>query len=320
MTTTISSPPAPTRPAERVTLRRALAAGAVVACLPYGVLKLLWLTGSHLGLRDHTLAQDAVMEVANLATFGMEVVAALLAVLLASGRRWRLPAWAVLPPAFVGTGLLGGILVLLPVELLMVATGALAVDDGGAQPAGPIAGWVYAVVYTGFAVLGLCLITLFALHVRERWLARGGWNSALRTWAPARPTAVRRAGVAALAVVLAGTAEATVAARTGWFGGHEVVGVLAALVAAGCAWSLARRRPAGRTGGAVLVLGVAAAAVVAAWGLYFFVLQVVPNPLRGSDPVPVALEVTEAARAVAAIALAAALVALGPVRRARLTA
>ena len=64
------------------------------------------------------------------------------------------------------TGLLAPILVGLPVG---VAVQAVATDDVGPAPDTGLAPWVFAVVYSGFAVLGLALAVLVIFHVLDRW-------------------------------------------------------------------------------------------------------------------------------------------------------
>ncbi|WP_457032902.1 hypothetical protein [Kitasatospora sp. P5_F3] len=150
-------------------LRRGLCAVAVAATLPYLTLKLLWLCGSTVGFTgqaDLSIDADALW-MANLVTFGMDAVAPLLA--LAFVRPWgrRVPVGLLLFPMWVATGLLGTLVLELPLifgaELLL----------GGEPPAaqGWLQPWVFALVYGGFVLQGLALIAGFVLHARERWTA-----------------------------------------------------------------------------------------------------------------------------------------------------
>src|SRR5437899_1965486 len=61
------------------TLRRGLSAVAVSATLPYLTLKLLWLSGSTVGITDPAQADDPILWTLNLVTFGMDAAALLLA-------------------------------------------------------------------------------------------------------------------------------------------------------------------------------------------------------------------------------------------------
>lgn len=274
--------------------RRALAAVAVLSCLPYVVLKLAWLAGSDMGLTDERLLGDLAMELANALTLAMMVAGAALAVLLVRGDRLRLPRWVVVPPMYVGSGLLGGILVLLPIQATLGARGSAPPD----QPDDPIEGWVYALVYGGFALLGLCLLGLFAAYARERWLDADGWCTPMRTW---RPT-VGRERVIAIAhgvfMVAVCTAEAALVTRAGTLGGHQVLAVLMATLCLGGLVALALRRPGGRSGVVPLLATYVGSAAVAAWGLFFLVVFSVPNPLVGDRELPAALSVVEALRTI----------------------
>ncbi|MER5864897.1 hypothetical protein [Kitasatospora sp. NPDC002040] len=149
-------------------LRRGLCAAAVVATLPYLTLKLLWLCGSTVGVADRAeaLFEDGALWVANLVTFGMDSVALLLA--LAFVRPWgrRIPVGLLVFPMWVATGLLGSLVLELPVLLgaeLLLPQEAPAAQQDWLQP------WVFVLVYGGFALQGLALIAGFALHARERW-------------------------------------------------------------------------------------------------------------------------------------------------------
>jgi len=74
------------------------------------------------------------------------------------------PAVLVLIPVWVGTGLLAPIALGVPLGLA-----AQAIAGGSPVPAhNGLHGWVYAVVYGGFAVQAVCLLTAFALYARDR--------------------------------------------------------------------------------------------------------------------------------------------------------
>ncbi|MGN9838760.1 hypothetical protein ACTMTI_11625 [Nonomuraea sp. H19] len=136
---------------------------AIAAMLPYLTLKVLWLTGSSIGVADPEFMRDPAMVGLNAMTFGMDAVGLVLA--LAFTMRWglRLPAWLVLPPLWVGTGLLSVVVVSAP--LVVVASGLEAFSGGPIQP------WVYVMVYAGFMGQGIGLMTAFALYARDRWPA-----------------------------------------------------------------------------------------------------------------------------------------------------
>lgn len=270
--------------------RRVLAGVAVAATLPYLALKLSWLLGSRVGLNDPEFGRSTTMQIANGLTLAMEACAAALAVAFVA--RWgrRLPAYLVLIPMWVATGLLGAILLILPLQLVLLGLGAAGTDGsgtaGGPEPAGPIADWVYAVVYGGFSVLGVALLAGFALYARDRWLRPGGWSGPL--------SAARRVGAAtaatssavAAAALLVAAGEVATGAHAGPGLANTVGSALFAAVAAAGLAGLAARRPGRARGlGPLLAVWVGSGAL-AAWGLYTTVLFVVPNDLApGGQPV-----------------------------------
>jgi len=154
--------------------RRKLAIGAVLMTLPYSALKLAWILGSRLGLRDDSFGTSTTMHVLNTATLGLDLVALTLAVIFFVGA--RAPKWLILPTMWVGYGLLGQIVVVIAPS---VAIQLLHGPSGGEAAAPPIAGWVYAAVYTGFSGLGICLLPAFAIHAWQRWGTAAGWGQRL---------------------------------------------------------------------------------------------------------------------------------------------
>lgn len=82
----------------------------------------------------------------------------------------KLPAAIVLVPVWVGTGLLAAVALGLPLGLI-----AQAIVGGSPVPAeNGLRGWVYAVVYGGFIVQAVALLTAFVLYARFRWA--GLWD------------------------------------------------------------------------------------------------------------------------------------------------
>ena len=140
--------------------------GAIASALPYLALKIVWLSGGSLGATDPTLMRDTSMIALNLATAGMDLVGVALA--LAFTHQWgqRIPAWLLLPPMWVATGLLARFIIGVPI---VVAAGALAPASVPRAVAGPVQPWVYAVVYTEFAGMGIGLIAAFVLYAKARW-------------------------------------------------------------------------------------------------------------------------------------------------------
>ncbi|MEV6974531.1 hypothetical protein [Kitasatospora sp. NPDC093806] len=211
MTSTLSLTPAAPAAAAPVGRLRAVTAGlAVAATLPYLTLKLLWLTGHPVGAGDPEAMDD--LWLVNLLTFGMDAIAVLLA--LAFVRPWgrRAPAGLLAFPMWVATGLLGTILVAMPLFLLV--TLVLGPEQNvPADPAGGLDDWVFPLVYGGFSIQGLALITGFLLYARQRW---AGLLRERIGDLPGSPTlTVQRAFAGVAALLAAGVATA----RLYWAGG-----------------------------------------------------------------------------------------------------
>lgn len=140
--------------------------GAIASALPYLALKLVWLAGGRLGVADDRMMREPSMVALNLLTAGMDLVA--IGIALAFTHEWgrKIPAWLVLPPMWVATGLLAKFVTGVPI---LAAVEALWSETSGRPIAGPVQPWVYTVVYTGFLGIGVGLMLAFVLHARERW-------------------------------------------------------------------------------------------------------------------------------------------------------
>jgi hypothetical protein len=166
-----------------VTWRSAVLVVAVASCLPYLVFKLLWLSGAMIGVTDSqgaALMNDSRHVIGNYVTVAMDLAAIGLVIALTSRWSRRLPGWLLLVPAWVATGLLAPIAIGLPVGLVVQM---LSGSNGPVGSLDGLAGWVFATIYGGFAVLGCCLAVLLAVHVVQRW------PDAIRT-GPRRPAGV----------------------------------------------------------------------------------------------------------------------------------
>ncbi|WP_344882522.1 hypothetical protein [Allokutzneria multivorans] len=131
---------------------------AVLCAVPYLTLKLLWLTGSGIGFSDPSVLREPSMLALNAVTAAMDAVAIVVALVLTHSWGMRLPAWAVVFPMWVATGLLVPIAVMAPLSAL-----------GGAGSSGPVQPWVYGVVYSGFSLQGVLLAVAFVFYARARW-------------------------------------------------------------------------------------------------------------------------------------------------------
>jgi hypothetical protein len=146
-------------------LRTVLGYVAVVGCVPYLVLKIVWLCGVPVGLGGGELLEDPVVEVLNWITGGLELAA--ICVGLALAQRWgmRLPAWMLVLPVWVGMGLLVPRILVMPLSVLTAPASA---GDGGRE-ASPVEVWVMVMVSLCFVLQGVCLAGAFVLYARQRW-------------------------------------------------------------------------------------------------------------------------------------------------------
>ncbi len=146
--------------------RRIAGYGAVACALPYLALKVVWLSGGTLGVADREMMREPSMLALNAVTAGMDLVAILIA--MAFTHRWgmRIPAWLLLPPIWVATGLLAKFALAVP---LITVADLLASDATPREPGGPVQPWVYGLVYTEFVGMGIGLTLAFVLYARTRW-------------------------------------------------------------------------------------------------------------------------------------------------------
>lgn len=154
------------RPSRSGLARFVIGYGAIVCALPYLALKIIWLTGGQLGVANPALMRD--LATLNLVTALMDVV--YIGIVLAFTHEWglRIPAWLLLPPMWVASGLLARFVVAVPIVTI---SQAFAVGSTRVPPGGPVEPWVYAVVYSGFTGMGVGLMCAFALYAHARWSA-----------------------------------------------------------------------------------------------------------------------------------------------------
>ncbi len=144
-------------------------ATAVLATVPYVVLKLLWLAGSTVGVTDEaalTELHSTRFVAGNTITLLLMLLAA--AFVIALTRPWadRVPAAVVFVLGAGATGLLAPIVVGMPFGLALEA-----VLRGGVTPDADtgLAPWVFGIVYSGFGLLGLAMSVLVIAYVLRRW-------------------------------------------------------------------------------------------------------------------------------------------------------
>ena len=154
------------RPRRSGLARLVIGYGAIVCAAPYLALKIIWLTGGQLGVANPALMRD--LATLNIVTALMDVV--YMGIVLAFTHEWglRIPAWLLLPPMWVASGLLARFVVAVPIVTI---SQAFATESIPVPPGGPAEPWVYAVVYSGFTGMGVGLMCAFALYAHARWSA-----------------------------------------------------------------------------------------------------------------------------------------------------
>lgn len=285
--------PAPAPGADRRpgTLRRVLRVLAILACLPYISLKVVWVAGGEIGIPAGSvlLEHRQMMVVANAVSVVADVLVVVLALLLTQDWGRRFPAWLLALPMWAATGLLTPIMTGYPAQLAVaLVTG----DEEAATPSEPfLDDWVFAVVYGGFILQGLSLGTLFALYARDRW--GHVWQGRLgelpaRTSGPgARALALAGAVVALLPASLhllwvtgstTGLSPRRIAERDSDFYVLEAERLAFLLVAVAFTLFLALRRPARLRVRTTLALAWTASAAVGCWGAYLSLVALLPDP------------------------------------------
>ncbi len=137
---------------------------SAVCCLPYLVLKVVWTFGLPVGITDRSVLGIHGWAAANALMAGIELAGLLL--VLALTRPWarRVPAWLLLFPVWVGTGLLFHVVVGAALAGLFPASSQASGGSlGGIQPG------VFVLVYASFAGQGVALAIAFACYLRARW-------------------------------------------------------------------------------------------------------------------------------------------------------
>jgi hypothetical protein len=137
---------------------------SAVCCLPYLFLKVVWTLDVPVGITDRSVLDDTGWVAANALMAVVQLVGLLL--VLALTRPWsrRVPAWVLLFPVWVGTGLLFEVVVGAALAGLFSPA-----SDASSEDLGAFEAWVYVLVYASFAGQGIALAIAFACHVRSRW-------------------------------------------------------------------------------------------------------------------------------------------------------
>jgi hypothetical protein len=173
--------------------------GAAIAVTPYLLIKLAWTFG--ILLPDARMGQPS-WRVINAITALLALIGVLLG--LAFSQPWgeRLPAWLVVLPVWVGTGLL------VPMVLLAPVLGPAAVARD--QAAGATPTWLYEqlLVIASLVGVGLGLPIAFAGYAKARWPeALGGPLDSGRQPGDTRQLQLTLARIVAVGCVLLGSAK-----------------------------------------------------------------------------------------------------------------
>ncbi|MFI8516288.1 hypothetical protein ACIGEZ_00445 [Streptomyces sp. NPDC085481] len=291
--------PAITAAAPAGPLRLTLRVLAMVACLPYIVIKVAWVAGSRIGIPDGSVLLDhpAMMAVGNGISVVADAVVVLLALLLTRPWGLRVRAWLLLLPVWAAIGLIGPIMVAYPAQVVVSLFGASATGTPAAPPEPFLDSWVFPVVYGGFIVQGLTLGTLFVLYARDRW--GHVWRGRLGEL----PAGVSGPAVRACAVAAAVIALVPAALHTLWACGmarglprdlaaaydadNAIVDAMRAaflVLAAVVTLLLVLRRPAGLRVRTAMALAWVSSGAAGCWGAYMSLVVLMPQTDAGKEP------------------------------------
>lgn len=215
---------------------------SAVCCLPYLILKVAWTAGMPVGIADRSVLHSHGWAAGNALMAVIELAGLLL--VLALTRPWarRVPAWLLLFPVWVGTGLLFRVVAGTVLMTLFARPSQASGSLGGFQP------WVFVMVYASFAGQGVALAVAFACYVRARWGRllgeRTGQVVARRA---ARSRSWLDSHLAGMAEAMAGMAVAVAAVFCYWAAGGSF-GLSGAQPHPSCALQTAR------TAGAVITV------------------------------------------------------------------
>lgn len=223
---------------------------AVVACVPYLALKLLWVLGIDVGVVDASRFSRTTWVVGNAFTLLLDAVAAVVAHTLTRPAGRRAPAWLLAFPLWMASGLLVPLLTgLLGGSLTGLLTGARNPLSAGDF----LAPWVFGVVYGGFLVEAVTLLGAFAVYAHQRW--GGLLRRPLRALPRTGTRTMQRIFLLPAAVLLAALGTVRILWGTGSALGAPTAGVPARNVLTAAAdWAQGSCSVAGAAGLVLLVL------------------------------------------------------------------
>jgi hypothetical protein len=151
------------------TVQRVGAALVGLGASSYVGVKVLWLSGSLLGVRSLGAVTSAQWRWDNALTGAFGLAALVVAAALWSRRGLRVPGFLVLPALWSATGLLAPFVVFLPAAGLLALAGHPIVTPSSDSADPRLAGWVFLVVYGGFLTVAIGLALAVPAYVRRRW-------------------------------------------------------------------------------------------------------------------------------------------------------
>jgi hypothetical protein len=156
------------KPTRKGVTRLIVGYAAIAFMIPYLALKIAWISGAPVGMRNRALVGEPAMLALNILSFGMDAIAVALALTFTHSWGLRARAMPTLFPMWAGTGFLAPIVVAWPISVLAAMSGS---GSGQQAPSAPtlLEPWVTRMVYTSFTTQGLALMTAFVLYARARW-------------------------------------------------------------------------------------------------------------------------------------------------------
>jgi hypothetical protein len=152
------------------TARRLAGYGAAASLSLYLAVKVVWVTAALLG---HAPADFGSLDwvVLNAVTVGMSAAGIVLALLLAQGLRWRIPAAPLLFFAWMAGGFLVPLLPYGVVSAVLGAAGVQTGGEGGDSGGDSAPSWELILIGIGFTGMAVGLAVALPIYIRERWPA-----------------------------------------------------------------------------------------------------------------------------------------------------
>jgi hypothetical protein len=162
-----------------------LAAAAIAACLPYGLLKLAWGLGSRVGLTGQAFDDVTLTSPGFGDTVVLTLVSVVTCLVMGAGVEHRATRRAAVAIGTTGSAMLLPVAVVAVPQLAWVALTGRGLDDSEIAP------WVFAMVYLCFAVWGVALSLLTWTYWQATRPTCDGPSHLDRLTGPTRSTSTR---------------------------------------------------------------------------------------------------------------------------------